>query len=214
MSLLPVSGLPASRLVLDVSNRNPITRETLAKIAPAALIAKATEGDSFHDQLFAQHRTAARSLGIPFGSYLFLHPSSPGSEAGFYLAYATPRRGDLQPLVDVEATDGEPMNRVAARASSCLSELEAHGFAPLLYCSSSWWRELVAFEPTLRRFRVWEAQYPGRLERWTPAIARLRMRLGSGASVALWQWTDRYAADGRLWDASRLMVPVSSLLIR
>lgn len=210
--LRPVpGGLPASRLCIDVSNRNPITSAELSQIRPALLIAKATEGTGFRDSFLGQHRTAAAAVGCAFGSYLFLHPGSVGSEADYFWEYAQPRPGELV-AVDVEVTDGRPMGEVAHRAYACLHRLEQLGAVhPLLYCSSSWWRTLVAAEPRLRGYRAWEAQYPGRLERWVPSLVKLRWRLGGGATVGLWQWTDHFAAVGRYFDASRLMMPLENL---
>jgi hypothetical protein len=71
----------------------------------------------------------------------------------------------------------------------------------------------VKVDPKLKRLRVWEAQYPGRFTRWFPRIARLRIRLGTGVSVVLWQWTDEYAVGGHRYDASALLTDIGNLQI-
>lgn len=200
-------------LILDVSNNNTIDEPTLRRSGAEALIAKATEGTTFVDAALEQHRQAARNAGVPFGSYLFLHPSSSGNEAGFYLEHAHPRPGDLQPMIDCEVSDGQSLQIVAGRAHSCALELERNGYRPLLYGPGSFLQSLFGAQPLLRRLHVWEAQYPGRFTRWAPAIARLRYRLGNGASVVLWQWTELYAVGGRYFDASRLLTGLDNLLI-
>lgn len=199
-------------VVLDVSNVNPISWQQLREARPAALIAKATEGSSFVDRTLGEHRNLASRARIPFGSYLFLRVGSTGSEAGFYLAHAHPRRGDLQPIIDAEDMS-QGAQALARRADACRRAFEHAGYRPILYCSASVWPQLVAERPGLRGLYVWEADYPGRFTRWTPGLARLRIRLRRGASVCMWQWTDRYLVGGRGFDASRLFVPLERLLI-
>jgi GH25 family lysozyme M1 (1,4-beta-N-acetylmuramidase) len=200
-------------LVLDVSNQNPIDLWRLQESEAVALIAKATEGSGYKDVTFQSHRNIAAKRKIPFGSYLFLHPDAPGDEADFYLAYAKPKPGDVQPIIDAEVTDGEPMAKVAHRVDSCAQVLEAKGYRPILYASADFWKQLFAERPDLKRLRVWEADYPGRFTRWLPGLAKLRIRLLNGASVVMWQWTDAYAVAGKNYDASRLMCPLWQILV-
>jgi lysozyme len=189
-------------MILDVSNVNPIGLAALRAAKPQALICKATEGDGFRDTTLATHRQLARQVGIPFGSYLFLHPDSRGDEAALYLSYAKPRPGDLQPIIDAETRDGSSFARVAARVQSCAHELEQHGFRPILYSYTSFLRALLTAEPKLSRLRVWQAAYTSH----RPAV-------GLGASVVLWQYTDRYMVNGHPYDASRLYVGLDTLRI-
>ena len=200
------------KLVLDVSNVNPINLADFKQSGSVALIAKATEGTSFQDKTLGPHRAIARSTSKPFGSYLFLHPDSTGSEAAFYLRYANPRKGDIQPIIDAEVTNLGTAE-LARRTQACAKALEAAGYKPLLYASAGIWKGLIQVEPRLKRLRVWEAQYPSRATRWFPSFAKLRIRLGTGVSVVLWQWTDAYAVGGRRYDASNLLTDVGSLLI-
>ena len=72
--------------------------------------------------------------------------------------------------------------------------------------SESYWLELVALEPALRNYRVWEAQYPGVWTRWFPSLARLRAKLRHGATVVLWQWSQNFLVQGHEFDASRILV--------
>lgn len=200
------------KLVLDVSNNAPITLTSFEASKAVALIAKATEGSSFQDKTLSAHRDVAKVTKKPFGSYLFLHPDSRGSEADFYLKFARPRRGDIQPIIDSEVTTLGASD-LARRTQACARALEAKGYSPILYASAGIWTSLVAAEPTLRRLRVWEAQYPGKFTRWLPRLARLRIRLRHGVSVVMWQWTDSYAVGGRRYDASALLVDIKGLLI-
>lgn len=200
------------KLVLDVSNVNPINLATFRASGSVALIAKATEGTSFQDRTLGEHRTVASMARKPFGSYLFLHPNSSGSEAAFYLRYARPRSGDIQPIIDAEVTN-LGIADLAKRTQSCARALEADGYRPLLYASASIWQEMIVAEPTLKRLRVWEADYPGRFARWFPRLATLRIKLRHGVSVALWQWTDAYSVNGHRYDASALLTDIENIRI-
>ena len=200
------------KLVIDSNNHHPITGAELKASGAVALIAKATEGTVYRDPTLGSQRTAAKQAGVPFGSYVFLHPDSKGSEAAFYLEYAQPRPGDLQPVVDAEVTN-LGIEELARRTLTCAVALEAAGYNPGIYASSSIWKKLVVFQPKLKRFWVWEADYPGRFTRWFPRLAALRIALTRGVTVALWQWTDAFAVGSASFDASALLVGLSSITI-
>lgn len=178
------------------------------------VIAKATEGTSFRDPTFPEHRRVAKACGLGFGAYLFLHAASSGDEAGFFLDYAQPAPGELV-VIDAEGggLDGRPLAALAVRVRSCQLALEKQGRRPVLYSSASTWLGLVRAQPQLRALRVWEAQYPGRFTRWLPRLATLRERLGHGASVVLWQWTDTLELDGAFFDCSRIMAPLDRMAV-
>lgn len=201
------------QLILDVSNNDPIPAGDVRASGCVALICKETEGTSFHDSTAPHHREVAHQAGVVFGGYLFLHQDSPGSEADYFNDYAKPARGDLQPIIDAELPYVAPTRVGTARIDGCAARLEALGYKPILYASASFWLEAIAVRPSLKRLRVWEAQYPGRFARWFPQLARLRIRLRHGANVVMWQWTDRYAVGAGHYDASRLMVPLGQLRI-
>lgn len=45
-------------------------------------------------------------------------------------------------------------------------------------------------------------------------MARLRAKLGRGATVVMWQWTDALELEGQRFDASALFVPLDTLKIK
>ena len=186
-------------LVLDVSNNRTIRAEELRRTPAVALIAKATEGTSFLDSTYGAHRAAARGCRIVFGAYHFLHADSYGDQAEYFLRYAKPVRGDLQPIVDAETGMVAPEGK---RAYACLSELDQRGYRPLLYSSWAYLREMIKAEPRLTRFRIWQANY-----------GPVRFPVGLGASVVMWQFTETYPVALSRYDASRLLVPLDSLRI-
>lgn len=204
----------ATNLVLDVSNNDTITESALKASGAAALICKATEGTGFEDKTYEAMRLNAKHAGIPFGSYVFFHSSSQGGEAQYYLNYAKPKPGDIQPILDVEQGGQDTtVAALAKRATAAAQVLSDKGYNPILYSGAYYWKQLVAYSPKLKKLRVWEADYPGTYSRWFPLLAQKRVKLLSGASVVMWQWTDRLAVGVHFYDASRLFVPVNSLLI-
>lgn len=200
-------------LVLDVSNNDVADVGAVRASGAVALIAKATEGYTYLDQFYGHHRAVARAARIPFGAYVFMHLDAPDEQAATFLRYAQLRSGDLAPIIDAELPHVFPSRSGTLAIDACARHLETYHYRPILYASASFWLEAIAVRPTLRRLRVWEAQYPGRYTRWFPWLAGRRMRLRHGASVVLWQWTDRFAVGARYYDASRLMAPLDSLLI-
>lgn len=199
-------------LVIDSSNANPITVSELKRSGAKALISKATEGSTFKDKDYAWQRNVAKQAGVPFGAYVFLQSKSPGNEAKQFLEWARPRKGDIQPIIDAEdLTYG--VAALARRANACAKALEANGYAPILYASSSVWLKMIRVVPELVRLKVWEAQYPGKFTRWSPWLLRKRIKLHRGVHVAMWQWTDRFAVGTRHFDASVIFDPIHSLLI-
>ena len=64
---------------------------------------KATEGSTWKDPSYAARRAEAKAAGMPFGAYVFV---SAGSDAKktveFLLQVASPKPGDLAPMIDFE----------------------------------------------------------------------------------------------------------------
>jgi GH25 family lysozyme M1 (1,4-beta-N-acetylmuramidase) len=199
-------------IALDVSNNAPINRAQAKASGCKMLICKATEGTSFQDKTLADHRAIAQELGLKFGTYVFLHASSKGNQADYYLAYAKPRKGELV-VIDAEpgGQDGVSIETMARRTQACAVDLEGHGHKPILYASSSYWLQLIAAEPDLKRLRVWEAQYPGKFSHWWPLLYRLRVRLRHGVTVVMWQFTDAYAVGEHHYDASLVLTNLAKL---
>lgn len=184
--------------MIDLSNNNgPGAAVAIASVG--AVEAKATEGLTFRDADYPTFRAAAAKAHRPFGGYLFLHPYLDGkAQADYFLAYAHPRPGDLQPVVDSET--GSPY-AAAASTLAALNELKAKGYRPLLYASSYYVNGLVAARPAIKAYRIWDAEYGPVLHRWP------------GLTYAAWQYTDRALVAGHALDGSRLLVPVASLRI-
>lgn len=191
----------AGPALIDLSNNNgPGAVAAIGAPGVLAVEAKATEGMAFHDYLYPRFRVAALKAHKPFGGYLFLHPSESGSaQADYFLAYASPRAGDLQPIVDDEM--GSPCSS-SSTALSALRELKAKGYDPILYTSAYWLSQLGSCAPATKAFRIWEAEYGPVLNRYP------------GFHVIAWQYTDNSGVKGLRIDGSHLYASVASLEYR
>lgn len=200
------------KLVIDTNSYHTISAAELKACGAVALITKGTEATTYRSPVYESQRAAAKQAGVPFGGYTYIHWNDRGEQYKFFLEYAAPKAGDIQPAVDAEDPKAD-VAELAHRSYACLVAFESQGYEPLLYASSSIWKAMFAVEPRLKRFRIWEAQYPGRFTRWFPRLAALRVALGHGATVVLWQWTDNFKVDGKTFDCSRLLVGLDSIRI-
>lgn len=191
-------------ILIDLSNNNgPEAAAAIGQPGVQAVYAKATEGLGFKDADYPVFRVAAKKAKRLFGGYLFLHPDESGEEqAAAFLAYAAPKPGDLQPVVDSETG---PADQATAKTTfEALYGLEKAGYRPILYGSAYYLAGLYRAVPALRGYRAWEADY---------GLHRVRLFI---PSVVLWQFTDRdILCKGRLRvDGSEILVrDLSSLVI-
>lgn len=199
-----VAGVAAAAVavpaMIDLSNNNgPGAVAAISSPGVHLVEAKATEGLGFHDYLYPTFRTAATKYHKAFGGYMFLHPDASGAaQADYFLAYAQPHRGDIQPVVDSE------MGTACASAPATLAalhELVAKGYHPILYSNTYWLGQLATCAPALKAFPVWQAEYG-------PTLHRV-----AGFHVIAWQYTDAANVNGAHVDGSQLFVSVTSLEI-
>jgi GH25 family lysozyme M1 (1,4-beta-N-acetylmuramidase) len=97
---------------------------------------KATEGDGFRDPSYPTRRAEAKRAGIPFGAYHFARAEKgdAAKEASFFLAYATPRPGDLRPVLDLETLEGLSPTDIRSWAKRFVTTVEkATGVNPTIY---------------------------------------------------------------------------------
>lgn len=191
------AGIASAAIVganmIDLSNNNGAAAASAIAAPRVQLVeAKATEGLAFHDPDYPTFRTAARDHHKAFGGYLFLHPGESGkAQADYFLAYAKPHRGDVQPVVDSEI--GSPC-AAAPTTVAALQELVRKGFDPILYSNTYWLGQFAQCAPALKRYRMWEAEYG-------PTLTLI-----PGFHVVSWQFTDRAQVNGLAVDGSQLLV--------
>jgi GH25 family lysozyme M1 (1,4-beta-N-acetylmuramidase) len=109
------------------------------------VIAKATEGQTYDDPMYATYRIGAAQEGIPFTAYHFARPDgTPGDaviEADHFVAVAALRTGDLIPALDLEVSGGLQPRDLITWTLDWLSQATAgFGVKPMIYTSSWFWR--------------------------------------------------------------------------
>lgn len=90
--------------MVDVSTyQKTIDYAALHKAGVRDLYAKASEGTTYLDDMYAKHREGAYSNGLGFGAYHFAHTANdPVAEAHWFLHCANPKPGDNLPMLDLE----------------------------------------------------------------------------------------------------------------
>lgn len=158
------------------------------------VIIKATEGDRYIDPDYADFAARIRSVSLILGAYVFEDAAPADAQIAHFLSAAHLQSGDLQPVVDAEK-----LGLTRQEVFDALHDLEARGFAPILYASVAFWRDVLG-SPTA--WWLWIAAYWGQM----PAMP-------AGARVLAWQHTDAGICPGvaRPCDMSYLLVPVADL---
>ena len=138
---------------------------------------KATEGDNYSDPTFDDNWIGAKSAGLLRGAYCFFRPKAdPQKQAERFIGYVRSMNdnGELPPALDLETSDGQPREKIIARAKIWLDEVEqAFGRKPIIYSSSYFLQ--VHFSVTgggppgwAREYPLWLAQYPSQ---YTPGMS-------------------------------------------
>jgi lysozyme len=105
---------------------------------------KASEHTTFVDDMWATNRAQAKANGILVGAYHFARPdTSTGDavrEADHFINTASPVKGELLPVLDLEVTGGLTDAQLSAWAKSFLDRVYARtGVKGAIYVSPSFW---------------------------------------------------------------------------
>jgi lysozyme len=144
---------------------------------------KATEGATFKDELFTRHRSSMRAAGIPHGAYHFAHPGSAAAAQAAQFCAVVGELGptDLQPVLDLEANDGQPPERVLEWVLAFLEAAEASLGARFIIYTGGFWRRTLG-DPEcapVGQHRLWTARYGG-----SPIMPR------PWTAWSIWQFSD------------------------
>lgn len=148
---------------VDLSNHNAGANIAKAHAAGCAFVfAKATEGLTFTDPLFAGFRNDAHAAGVPFGAYHYAHPqrgrSAVDEAKHFVQTIGTVRTGELPPVLDLEQTGLGPHD-TGMWAGQWMRTVQAlTGVEPMLYAAPYFLGAKVA-KSDLAHYRLWLASY-------------------------------------------------------
>jgi lysozyme len=185
----PAGGGPEPAKGIDVSNlQGAIDWKAVARAGYGFAYVKAGEGD-WKDPTFVENVRAAGAAGVKVGAYHFLRPKAGrtgAQEAAFFiqrLEAADLGRGDLRPVLDVEATT---LDRAGTHAyvRSFVNAMRAHGFSPLIYTGTWFWNPKVGDDDF--GCPLWIAAYQDR----PPTLPK------PWTSYAIWQYSDKGTVPG------------------
>lgn len=171
---------------------------------------KASEG-TVPDPRFPDHWPAARGWVLR-GGYHFFRPSvDPNAAAVKFAEILAPDPGELPPVLDLEATDGQADTLSKARTFAARLEQEIK-LRPIIYSTRDFMRSIGAWHSILGiytqrwllNYLFWEAQYPGDnlkepfRDEWIGQILRREISIVYPGSPPPWktipdwhQWTGK-----------------------
>jgi lysozyme len=148
-----------------------------------------SDGDTFQDPKFSANWTGAKQAGIVRGAYQFFRPSQNVTAQAdkMIAAIGTYQKGDLPPVIDVEADGGLAPATVASKVRQWVDRVRnALGVDPIVYTGKYFWRDEVGSPASFANNPLWIAQYtsmcpdlPAPWQKWT-----------------FWQYTDSGSVAG------------------
>jgi len=182
---------------LDVSKwQGSISWSQVAASGKKFAIVRASAGSLTTDEWYAANRSGARANGIALGAYHYANPDSAANdalnEANFFLSLATPARGDILPVLDVEVTNGLSVAAMQAWVSTWLQRVTSVlGVRPMIYTSPSFWTTYLGDTAMFANagHRLWIAH-------WGVDSPRIPAGNWGGLGWTFWQYTSTGSVPG------------------
>ncbi|HET7573469.1 MAG TPA: GH25 family lysozyme [Gaiellaceae bacterium] len=163
---------------------------------------KATEGFSLVDPTYSVNRAGTEGFGLRFGAYHFARPSggsdaaataSAIAQADHFVDVADPQRGELPPVLDLEAKGGLTPKRLQTWTRAWLDEVYARtGVKPMIYSSPNFWKTAVGDSSAFAAAgnRLWVAHWTKKASPLVPGGN------WGGQGWTFWQWTNCSVVPG------------------
>lgn len=179
-----VSAVAASALAyadgIDVSHfQGTVAWSKVSSTGVTFAFMKATEGSTYADPTLKANWAGAEQQGIYRSAYHFARPSigSAVSQAKFFVSTvgSFSDKGDLPPVLDLEATGGLGVTSLRSWVSDWLTTVERlTGRTPIIYVSPSFWETNLGNSTAFHHYPLWVANYgvsaprvPGGWSTWT-----------------------------------------------
>lgn len=183
---------PGSLPGIDVSHwQETIDWAQVAASGQRFAFAKATEGRTYVDPMYASYKAGATANGVAFGAYHFARPDDTADdailEADHFVDTAQLATGDLIPVLDIERTGGLSQAEVTAWILAWLGRVtERLGVRPMVYTSPNGWAERTGDTTA-----VAEAGYTVLwVAHWGVESPTLPAEDWGGYGWTFWQYTD------------------------
>ena len=140
----PADGPAYAVQGVDVSHWQGAVNWTSVRNAGVAFgFAKATEGTTYTDPTFAANWAGMRAARLVRGAYHFGRPGTdPTAQANYFVDAVRPVKGDLQLVLDLEATDGKTPAQVRTWAVAFVNRVQARTGRPaIIYTGFYFWRD-------------------------------------------------------------------------
>jgi lysozyme len=195
------SGVPGATSYvegIDVSHyQETIDWSKVAASGKRFAIAKASEGQTFVDPMFATNRAGAKAAGLVFGAYHYADPdTSPNDavlEADHFASVAGYQAGEVRPTLDLENNGGLSVSQLQTWVNSFLKELTARtGKKAMIYTSPNFWSTSMgdtAYFATHGYSVLWIAN-------WGVPDPSVPANNWGGNGWTFWQWTDCESVPG------------------
>jgi GH25 family lysozyme M1 (1,4-beta-N-acetylmuramidase) len=184
---------------VDVSNwQGTIIWSKVAAAGKHFAYMKASEDTTYVDPTYATNRQQAHAAGLYVGAYHFATPTTtPGdaiAQADHFLAAATPAKGDLLPVLDLERSGGLTQTQLIAWVQAYVGRIyQRLGVRATIYVSPNFWTNYMGDTTWFATsgFNVlWIAH-------WTTATTPLVPGANwGGKGWAFWQYTSDGTVPG------------------
>jgi lysozyme len=181
---------PGSLPGIDVSHhQDAIDWAQVAASGQRFAIAKATEGRTFVDRMYATNKAGAEAMGMAFGAYHFAQPDDGPNdavrEADHFVDVAQLEPGNLLPVLDIERTNGLTQAEITTWILTWLGRVtERLGVRPMVYTSPAGWENRTGDTTAVADAGytvLWVAH-------WGVAEPRLPANDWSGHGWTFWQY--------------------------
>lgn len=125
-------------------------------------IIRVSDGTGFMDPKFETNWSGSKTAGVVHGTYQFFRPGQSATAQADILINQLRKVGfgakDIPPVLDVEVTDGQSNDKIAAGIRTWVSRVTAAlGRKPLIYTSPGFWS--ARGNPTISGTNLWVAHW-------------------------------------------------------
>ena len=162
-------------------------------------IAKATEGQTFTDNMYATNKGGATAAGLRFTAYHFARPDTTANdaslEADHFVQVAQLGSGNLIPALDLEVNGGLSVSALTTWVKAWLAEVATKlgGVHAMIYTSPSFWQTSMGDSTWFANNGysiLWVAHWTSNSSPSVPASN------WGGHSWTFWQWTSCTHVNG------------------
>jgi lysozyme len=184
---------------IDISHwQGAINWTSVAAAGKRFAYMKASESTDYIDPTYASNRQRAQAAGLYVGAYHFAQPTAAVgnavAQADWFLAAATPARGDLFPVLDLERSGSLPQATLTAWVQAYVGRIfERTGIRAVIYVSPNFWRTYMG-DTSWFAYNGYNVLW---IAHWTAATApSVPGANWGGKSWTFWQYTSDGAVPG------------------